>query len=227
MMKLPIRTWIRNAGAVFCGHHGSVSEQAEAEGCSRQTVYDHAHKVEERLAERDREIADLRGEIARLKTERDELQKRLEQSTVIDKEALRRFAIVGQAMGISLRQTEELLETLLPKNRVPDHATMGRWAQAAGQRAGEVLAALDPLCAKAVETLCIDEIFFWESSDVSGGGADEPGTAGMRQDGRPFRCGVAAGVAAVREPGVRPVGCGERDRQGRAKRSGRRERDGR
>jgi hypothetical protein len=160
MIKLPIRTWIRNAGAALCGRHGAVSEQAEVEGCSRQTVYDHARKVEERLAERDREIADLRVESIRLKTERNEFQRRLEQSTLMDAEALQRFAIVGQAMGVSLRQTEELLGTLLPKDRVPDHTTMGRWTQAAGRRAGEVLAVLDPLCAKAVETLCIDEIFF-------------------------------------------------------------------
>jgi hypothetical protein len=160
MMKLPIRAWIRNAGAVLCRRHGAVSEQAEAEGCSRQTVYDHTDKVEERLAERDQEVADLRAEITRLKTDLEELQKRQQQSTVIDNEALQRFAITGQAIGISLRQTEELLATLLPKKRVPDHTTMGRWTQAAGQRAGEVLAVLDPLCAKAVETLCIDEIFF-------------------------------------------------------------------
>jgi len=160
MLKLPIRTWIRNAGAALCGRHGAVSEQAEAEGCSRQTVYDHAHKVEDRLAERDQELADRRAEIACLRTECNDLQKRLQQSTVIDNEALRRFAIVGQAMGVSLRQTEELLGTLLPEDRVPDHATLGRWTQVAGQRAGEVLAVLDPLCAKAVETLCIDEIFF-------------------------------------------------------------------
>jgi predicted DNA-binding protein YlxM (UPF0122 family) len=160
MMKLSIRTWIRNAGAVLSGRRGAVGEQAQAEGCSRQTVYDHASKVEERLADRDQQIADLRTEMTRLKAEHNELQKRLQQSTLIDDEALQRFAIVGQAMGVSLRQTEELLGTVLPKDRVPDHSTMGRWTQAAGQRAGEVLAVLDPLCAKAVETLCIDEIFF-------------------------------------------------------------------
>jgi len=160
MSKLSIRTWIRNAGAVLCGHHGAVSERAEAEGCSRQTVYDHAEKVEARLIERDRELADRCAEIALLKTERDELQARLRQATVIDTEALQRFAIVGQAAGISLRQAEELLGTLLPEDRIPDHATMGRWTQAAGRRAGEVLSVLDPLCVPAVKTLCIDEIFF-------------------------------------------------------------------
>jgi len=43
---------------------------------------------------------------------------------------------------------------------VPDHSIMGRWTAAAGRRAGEVLTTLDPLCASAVQTLCIDEIFF-------------------------------------------------------------------
>jgi hypothetical protein len=63
-------------------------------------------------------------------------------------------------MGVSLRQAEELLGTLLPPGRVPDHATLGRWTKAAGQRAGEVLAELDPLCVPAVRSLCVDEIFF-------------------------------------------------------------------
>ena len=45
-------------------------------------------------------------------------------------------------------------------SRVPDHATLGRWTEAAGRRAGQVPASLDPLCAPAVPTLCADEIFF-------------------------------------------------------------------
>ncbi len=160
LIKLPIRTWIRNAGAALSGRHGTVSAQAQAEGCSRQTVCDHVHKVEERRAERDRELADSRGQIVRLKTESDELRKRLEQATIIDTEARRRFAIVGQAMGIGLRQCEESLGTVLPQERIADHATMGRWTQAAGQQAAQVLAALEPLGTKAVKELCADEIFF-------------------------------------------------------------------
>ena len=49
MFKLPVRTWILNAAAVFSGHHGAVTRQAEQAGCSRQTVYQHAHKLEQRL----------------------------------------------------------------------------------------------------------------------------------------------------------------------------------
>jgi hypothetical protein len=91
--------------------------------------------------------------------ERDALQQRLQQAVVVGAEEWERFAVVSQAMGVSLRQAEELLGTLLPAERVPDHATLGRGTEAAGRRAGEVLAVLDPLCAPAVKTLCIDEIF--------------------------------------------------------------------
>lgn len=160
MLKLPIRTWIRNAAAVFTQRRGSVQQQADAAGCSRQTVYDHAHKVEERWAERDGQLEALRGEVARLRGELAAARERLEQAGGVEREAVERFAVTAQAMGVSLRQAEELLGALLPPALVPDHATLGRWSEAAGRRAGDVLARLDPLCAPAVETLCVDEIFF-------------------------------------------------------------------
>ena len=110
--------------------------------------------------ERDQERDALRAEAARLESERDEMQRQLRQAVSIGAEQLERFAVTGQAMGVSLRQAEELLGTLLPAERVPDHATLGRWTEAAGRRAGEVLGVLDPLCVPAVQTLCADEIFF-------------------------------------------------------------------
>lgn len=160
MLKLSIPSWIRNAASALCGQHGAVTERAEQAGCSRQTVYDHARRLVEQAMERDQEIEALREEAARLQAERDELQQRLHQAVVIGAEDLERFAVASQAMGVSLRQAEELLGTLLPAERVPDHATLGRWTAAAGERAGKVLAVLDPLCAPAVRTLCVDEIFF-------------------------------------------------------------------
>ena len=51
MFKLPIRTWILNAAAVFSGSHGAVTEQAQESQCSRETVYQHARKVEQRLTD--------------------------------------------------------------------------------------------------------------------------------------------------------------------------------
>ena len=160
MINLSVPPWMRNAAAALCGRRGAVTERAKEAECSRQTVYDHGRQLVERVAEQEQENKALQAEVAKLKAECDELQQRVQQSVPIGTEALACFAVVSQAMGVSLRQAEELLETLLPKERVPDHATMGRWTQAAGQRAGEVLAVLDPLCAPAVTTLCADEIFF-------------------------------------------------------------------
>jgi hypothetical protein len=160
MATLSLPKWVCNAAAALCGRHGAVTEQAEQSGCSRQTVYDHRQRLVERVTERDQEVETLRADLVRLKAELGPLKKQLEQAVVIGPEVLERFAVTSQAIGISLRQTEELLNTLLPAQRVPDHATMGRWTVAAGKRAAEVLAALDPLGAPAVKTLCADEIFF-------------------------------------------------------------------
>jgi hypothetical protein len=160
MLKLSIPSWIRNAASALCGQYGAVTERAEQAGCSRQTVYEHAHRLVEQVMEPDQEREVLRSELARLKAERDELQQRLQQAVVIRREEMERFAVTSQALGVSLRQAEELLGTLLPAERVPDHATLGRWTEAAGRRAAEVLAQLDPLCAAAVQTVCADEIFF-------------------------------------------------------------------
>jgi len=137
-----------------------VTDRAAEAECSRQTVYDHAHRLVEQTTQADQEREALRTEVARLKAEQSALEQRLQQAVVVGTEALQRFAVTSQAMGVSLRQAEELLGTLLPAERVPDHATLGRWSEAAGRRAGEVLAVLDPLCAPAVKTLCADEIFF-------------------------------------------------------------------
>lgn len=144
----------------MCGQHGAVTERAAQAGCSRQTVYDHGRQLVERLAQRDQELETLQAAAQRLQAERDALRQQVQQSVRLGPEQLERFAVTGQAMGVSLRQAEELLGTLLPAERVPDHATLGRWTEAAGRRAGAVLAVLDPLCAPAVQTLCVDEIFF-------------------------------------------------------------------
>jgi hypothetical protein len=156
MAKLVIRSWLRNAAAALCGRRGSVTHQAKQAGCSRQTVYEHGRQLVDELEV----VPHLREQNARLKAELDAAHQRLQHAVVIGPEQLERFAVTSQAMGTSLRQAEELLGTLLPAQRVPDHATLGRWTKAAGERAGQVLAKLDPLCAPMVQTLCVDEIFF-------------------------------------------------------------------
>ena len=73
MFKLPVRTWVRNAAAVFSGQYGSVTEQAQDSRCSRETVYEHARKVEERLAE----AAGDKSRLAEQEAEIRQLQRRV------------------------------------------------------------------------------------------------------------------------------------------------------
>jgi hypothetical protein len=162
MFKLPVRTWILNAAAVISRQHGAVTRQAEQSGCSRETVYEHAQKVEQRLADEAAAdvVAELRAENQRLHETIAGLKREAERRILLDKDKQRQLATTAAAMGVSLRQVEDLLGVLLPRDQVPDHSTLGRWVADEAQRAGEVLKILDPACSGRVETLAIDEIFF-------------------------------------------------------------------
>jgi len=158
MFNLPIRTWILNAAAVFSGQHGAVTRQAEQAGCSRQTVYQHAHKVQQRLATEP--AADLPTEDRSRPGAVAAPEPAAGPRILLDKDKLKQLATTAFAMGLSLRQIEDLQGVLLPADAVPDHSTLGHWVQAEANRAGAVLAALDPACADRVSTLALDEIFF-------------------------------------------------------------------
>src|SRR4051794_25251765 len=106
MFKLPIRTWVCNAAAVFSGPHGAVTLQAQESGCSRETVYEHARKVEQRLADSPVEpaaLAELRAENQQLRRMIADLQRDSERAIRFGKAEQRRFATVAFAMGVSLR----------------------------------------------------------------------------------------------------------------------------
>jgi hypothetical protein len=170
MFKLPVRTRILNAAAVLSGQHGDVTQQAERSECSRETVYQHARKVQRRLAaEPDAgTVAELRGENQRLREEIAALKRGAEGLVRCDKATQRRLATTAFAMGVSLRQVEDLLGVLLPAAQVPDHSTLGQWVRAEARRAGAVLKALDPACAPHVRTLALDEISFGGDRPWSG-----------------------------------------------------------
>jgi hypothetical protein len=163
MFKLPVRIWVRNAAAVFSGQYGSVSGQAQNSQCSRETVYEHARKVEERLAEASRDksrLAEQEAQIRQLQRRVAELEVRAQQPVALDPVKQRKFATVASALGLSLRQTEDLFQILLPLGQAPDHSTIGRWVKAEAKRAAKVLQVLDQKCAPKVQTLALDEIFF-------------------------------------------------------------------
>ena len=141
MMTLPIRTWVRNAVAVFSGSYGAVTRRAEQVGCSRQTVYQHAHRVERRLQAVAPAPAPAEAP-----------------APTLDEPTRRRLAVTAFAMGLSTRQVEDLIGVIDPEGG-PDHATVARWVAAEVQKAAPVLAALDEACRDRVETLAVDEVF--------------------------------------------------------------------
>ena len=146
MTTLSIRDLIRNAAAVFSGVYGSVTGRAREAGCSRQTVYEHAREVEQRL-----QTPDLPTPPAQLPIPTP--------APSLDQPTLRRLAITAFAMGISTRQIEELLRVPLGADG-PDHSTIARWIADAAAKAKPVLQALDAACIPVVGTLAVDEIFF-------------------------------------------------------------------
>jgi hypothetical protein len=167
---LPLRTWVRNAAAVFSGAYGAVTRRAEQAGCSRQTVYHHAREVERRLdpATLAPDHSALLAENQRLRDQLAAMSRRCEQSVLCDRAKLQEVATVAFAAGVSLRQIEDLLKALLPPSLAPDHSTIGRWVAEGASKAGAILKPLDGACAARVEVLALDEIFFGGGRPWSG-----------------------------------------------------------
>ena len=158
MSTLSIRDVVRNAAAVFSGVYGAVTRQARQAGCSRQSVYDHARQVEQRLRPADPATPPVE---VLAPTPRPSL----------DGPTLRRLAVTAFAMGISTRQIEDLIRVILGESG-PDHSTIARWAAQAAGKAGPVLETLDAACIPEIRTLAVDEIFF---------GGDRPSSASSRR----------------------------------------------
>jgi hypothetical protein len=146
MITLSLRTLVRDAAAVFSGCYGEVTRRAVQAGCSRQTVYDHARRVERRLQPA---APDDTPAIAPVSTP----------AASLDEPTRRRLAVVAFAMGISTRQIEDLFRAILPDD-APDHSAIGRWAGAAAEKARPVLEALDAAAAPRVRALALDEVFW-------------------------------------------------------------------
>jgi hypothetical protein len=154
MNTLSLRTWVRNAAAVFSGGYGAVTRQAEQAGCSRQTVYEHARQVERRLGPAAPAPPPAEAPIPA-------------PAAVLDEPTRRRLAVTAFAMGISTRQIEDLFRVILAEEG-PDHSTIGRWVADAAEKAGPVLEALDAACIPRVDTLALDEIFLGGDRPWSG-----------------------------------------------------------
>lgn len=155
---LSLRSFVRNAAAVFSGCYGAVTRRADQAGCSRQTLYEQARRIERRL-----ESPPPPSPSPAIPAPAS--------AAVLDEPTRRRLAVVAFAMGISTRQIEDLFRVILAEDG-PDHSTIGRWVADEARKARPVLEALDTACVPKVQTLAIDEIFF---------GGDRPWSASSRR----------------------------------------------
>lgn len=158
MVTLSPAAWIGNAAAVLCGRWGDVSRRARQAGCSRQSVYQHAEKVQAALG-RPTTDPSLAEEIRRLRCENEQLWEWLGQTVEFPRPRQEEFAATASAMGLSLTQIALLLGIVLG-SEAPRRTTIGRWVQTACRKAAEVLRVLDHACRGLVVSLCLDEIFF-------------------------------------------------------------------
>lgn len=162
MTTLPLRTLIRNAAAVFAESYGSVTVQAHAAGCSRQTVYKQARQVEHQLdpATTDHRIAKLQAENQQLRLQLQLARQQLQSTVRGDAEKLHQVATVSFAAGITVRQIALVFATWMDDRPAPRHATIGRWVERAAVKASALLRPLDAACVPLVSTIAGDEVFF-------------------------------------------------------------------
>jgi hypothetical protein len=149
---------IASAFFVLHGDYGAVSRYAQQRGVCRQWVYREAAWLTDALTTKARELQALRVAVEELRQEKAQLQQRLATAVRIDDDKQAEVATVGQARGVPLADCQALLEVLIP-GRVLSRATLGRRTQAAGQRAGELLAILDEVVRPRVRAVAADEIF--------------------------------------------------------------------
>jgi hypothetical protein len=163
VLKIPFVTWVANAAAALNGTYGDVTLQAEIADCSRQTIYDHAHKVQTAVVDAHDggpTRAALIAENQRLAQENAQLWGWLAQAIEFPVSRQYEFVATAAAMGLSLNQVLVLLALILGKQACPGRSTLHRWIKLAGSAAGRVLKVLDARCQALVLVGCLDEIFF-------------------------------------------------------------------
>jgi hypothetical protein len=163
MLNIPFVTWIANAAAGLTGSYGEVTRQAERADCSRQTVYDHAHKVQAAVEDAHNggpTRAELIERDQHLRHENAQLWDWLDRTIDFPPEKRREFTVTATAMGLSLNQVLVLLDLLLGKHAAPARSTLHRWTRHAAVAATRVLKALDARCRALILIGCLDEIFF-------------------------------------------------------------------
>jgi hypothetical protein len=162
MLTIPLPTWIANAAAALTGAYGAITRQAEAADCSRQTIYDHARKVQVAVADAQDggpTRAELIAQNQQHRHENAQLWDWLAETIEFPPSKQREFSVTAAAVGLSLDQIGILLAILLGKAACPGRSTLHRIIQDAGRAAGTVLKRLDAACRRLVIIACLDEIY--------------------------------------------------------------------
>jgi hypothetical protein len=160
MTTLSFPQRIACATAVLFGRYGDVTRLAQQHGLGRQAVYRQADALRDDLdgLTHRQEALRLRQQLDQLQARCDDLQRHREHAIVFDRDKQAEFAATAQAEGVSLPLTRRLLVVCLGRH-APSVAQCGRWAKAAGQRSGALLAALDEFSRPRVHQAVADEIF--------------------------------------------------------------------
>ncbi len=112
MLKIPFATWIANAAVGLTGLYGDVTRQAGLADCSRQTIYDHAHKVRSAVVDAHDggpTRAALIAENQRLAQENAQLWRWLE--ATIEFPVIKQHEFVATATGMGLSLTASAYQT--------------------------------------------------------------------------------------------------------------------
>src|SRR6478672_7083464 len=127
MLKIPLVTWIANAAVGLSGLYGDVTRQARLADCSRQTIYDHAHKVQAAVAgahDGGPTRAALIAENRRLARENAQLCGWLGATIEFPAARQHQFVTTAAAMGLSLSQVLVLLALILGEQACPGRSTL-------------------------------------------------------------------------------------------------------
>jgi hypothetical protein len=149
---------IASAFFVIYGSYGAVRRYAQERGVCRQWIYREAAALRNALATAHQESQTLREQLRQAHAQQAELEKRLAQAVVLDAQKQEELVCVGQARGVTLRDSRALLEVLIPGQAL-SLAELGRRTHAAGQKAGELLALLDDVARQKVREAAADEIY--------------------------------------------------------------------
>ena len=105
---------------------GAVTQQAHQAGCSRQTAYHHAQRVQQAVADAQAggpSRGQLLAQQQALRQENAQLWQAWQDRVPFDAPQQRRFVATAAALGLSLNQTHTLLACVLAAADCPSRAT--------------------------------------------------------------------------------------------------------